>query len=120
MKSSTKSSPTVDPKPKTVGEFQALPTVASQFPIVIREGAHWDTFTGYCKACDAELDEDKIRGHVTQPFESTFDIEAWGMCDCGTMSSFNFRFLPDMSMVGRSTTGEWSIWPRGGPRQTFQ
>lgn len=97
--------------PRTVAEFHALPTIASQFPLVFETGGRWETMVGHCKKCDAQLSGEALRGHVSRPFGPTFLMEAFGLCACGTLSYFSYRFPPDMTMVGRSPKDrEWSIW----------
>jgi hypothetical protein len=97
--------------PANVGEFQALPTIESQFPLVFETGGRWTTMTGTCMRCEKDLSGELLRGHVTCPFGKTFLMEAWGLCPCGFITSFRYRFPPDMSVVGRSPRdGEWSIW----------
>lgn len=97
--------------PSTKGEFLALPTIASQFPLVFESGRRWTTMAGHCTRCDAALSGEALRGHVTQPFGATFLVNAFGLCACGALSRFSHRFHPDMTMTGRSPKdGEWSIW----------
>jgi hypothetical protein len=97
--------------PRTVGEFRALPTIVSQFPLVFETGGRWEKMEGVCERCDAKLSGEALRGYVTRPFGPAFLVEAFGLCACGTLTRFRYRFPPDMTMVGRSPkSGDWSIW----------
>jgi hypothetical protein len=100
----------------TLDEFRALPTIASQFPLVFETGARWETMSGRCTKCGEPITGEALRGHVTRPFGRNFLMDAWGLCSsCETISTFRYRLLPDMTMVGRSPDGgAWSVW---GPRR---
>lgn len=101
----------------TYGDFYALPELASHFPLVFETGARWVEFHGHCPDCDGRLPDHALRGHVTRPFGRAFLVEAWGLCPaCDTVAPFNWRLLPDLSMVGRDKRGEWRTWqPRRSP-----
>jgi hypothetical protein len=97
--------------PRTMGEFRALPTIVSQFPLVFGNGARWETMAVRCSRCDTAISGDAFRGHVTRPFGAAFLMEAFGLCECGALTRASYRFLPDMTMVGRSPRdGAWSVW----------
>lgn len=101
----------------TLVEFQALPTIASHFPLVFDDGARWEKFQGSCAECSLWLPSESFRGHVTRPFftyrgnEGTFLLEGWGLCpDCEVLTNFNWQLRPDMTLVGRDKTGEMAMW----------
>ena len=101
----------------TLTEFQAMPTVASHFPLVFDDGARWEVMTGHCADCNEKLPVDAFRGYVTRPFftyrgnEGTFLLEAWGLCpECEVLTNFNWQLHPDLTLVGRDKTGEMAMW----------
>ncbi len=97
--------------PKTYGEFHALPTIGSQFPLRFTNGAVWNTFTGHCAKCNGTISGPYLRGRVHVPFGETYVLEAWGLCGpCNLLTRYEYRLLPDMSMVGRDKNGDWAIW----------
>jgi hypothetical protein len=95
----------------THGEFWALPVLSAHFPLVFENGARWVEFHGHCGDCDVQLPDHAFRGHVTRPFGQTFLVEAWGVCPtCDVLTTFHWRLLPDLTMVGRNARGDWGVW----------
>jgi hypothetical protein len=93
----------------TKDDFQSLPTIASQLPLVFDRGGRWNTVTGHCVVCGRKLRDEEMRGHITRQggtyreVGQTFLMQAWGL-HCGTLSTFEYLLPPDMSMIGRRSS----------------
>ena len=106
----------------TLDEFQALPALASGFPLVFSSSARWNEFTGYCARCEKPIEPDNLRGNVT-PWGSgyrgvtakVYVVDALGYCPgCKLLTPFQYRLHEDMSMTGEKD-GEWVRWPPPEP-----
>jgi len=61
-----------------MSEFRALPTIASQFPVVFDKTHRWTEFHSECNKCQKVLDGECLRGHITRPFGKAYLLDAWG------------------------------------------
>ena len=96
----------------TLDEFEALPTLMSQFPLVFASGARWNEMTGSCARCGCLIE---MRGDVTSWGPShavkVYVIDALGYCDaCELLTPFRYRMYADMSVTGERD-GAWVTWP---------
>jgi hypothetical protein len=94
----------------TFDEFLALPVISSQFPVVLGPGSLWTKMDAFCAACDLKFPEEALRGHITNPFGKVFLVDAWGLCSCETFTHVSHRLMPDMTVVGKTSDGEWATW----------
>ena len=99
--------------PETVADFWALPILESWFPLLFENGDRCTEFTGRCAKCNTAVRGESIRGHITRPFKPAYMLDAWGLCPtCMTLTHFEYRVQPDLSLVGRSPKdGTWCVWP---------
>jgi hypothetical protein len=106
----------------TLDEFQALPTLASGFPLVFASGARWNEFTGYCARCEKPIEPDNLRGNVIpwgldyrNVTAKVYVVDSLGYCPrCKLLTPFHYRLHEDMSMTGEKDGG-WVCWPPPKP-----
>jgi len=103
--------PVGSPEMVSRADFHEMPMLSSFFPLSFKGGATWTQFDGLCGSCDREFGPDKIRGTVTQPFDSVFIVDAMGLCDlCDKVTPFKYRLHKDGITGVSPQTGEWSRW----------
>ena len=100
----------------TLEEFEALPTLASYFPLVFASGSRWTEVTGTCARCGCSVE---MRGTVTpwgpEHAVKVYVLDALGYCaSCKLLTPFCHRMHADMSVTGERD-GTWVRWPAPEP-----
>lgn len=92
-------------------ELLAAPTIASQMPVVLANGARWESFAGHCSGCGLPVERDLMTGMVSRPFANVAVVEAAGQCKpCNLVSRYSYRLHEDMRITGRDAEGRWATW----------
>lgn len=91
-------------------ELLAMPTIASQMPVVFANGNVWMDIKCECLECKATLPSGWVTGIVSRPIPGVAVIEATGVCnDCRLVTTFDYRLHDDMRVTGPREDG-WHTW----------
>lgn len=84
-------------------QFSKLPTIASQLPLVFKNGARFEEIDGQCNDCHSSLAEENFRGLINyneepvvdekgvQTLEDNADMMAYGCCpNCNKITQFRY------------------------------
>jgi hypothetical protein len=76
-------------------EFNELPTIESQLPIRLVNGATVNEFTGKCLKCHTEIEQSNFRGRIRSAVGNSYRITGYGWCaGCNLITPFNYHVLP--------------------------
>lgn len=85
----------------------AMPTIASQFPVVLGNGFRYLRWNCTCASCHQEIPDADLRGAVTRPRSNVAVIEAAGSCKtCRAVNLFLYH-LHDDGVVRALTPNGW-------------
>lgn len=90
-------------------QLWAKPSIRSQLPVTLPNGARWMEFEGCCAKCNAPIEAGRVHGTVSF-FHSAIVINAIGVCiECKLFTRFAYRLHDDMSLSGQKD-GKWVRW----------
>lgn len=88
----------------------AMPSIASQMPVQLKNGACWQEFQGVCNGCHQPLPAHQVTGRVTRLHDSAAAIQAVGVCfSCALLTRYHYRFHDDLRITGPTEAG-WTTW----------
>ncbi len=91
-------------------QLLAMPSIASQFPVIFENGACWTELACACNICHKDIPPDLLRGTISRPVPSVVVVEAVGVCpDCRIATPFLYRMHDDMRITGPGK-GQWQTW----------
>ena len=91
-------------------ELMALPSIAPQFPVQLKNDATWNSLNGCCKGCGKDIDPALFTGRVSRQIKSAATVEASGACSaCNLLTRVHYRLHDDMRITGPSGQG-WATW----------
>lgn len=87
-----------------------MPSIASQMPVRMANGATWEALRGECKVCQRTIRDVRLTGRITQVVPTAITIDAVGVCDhCRIATRYHYRLHDDMRITGPTDQG-WATW----------
>lgn len=96
-------------------ELLAMPTIASQMPVVFANGAEWHSLKCECRGCGKVLPPEQVCGAVVLQNAHMVSVEASGVChSCRVLTRYVYRLHDDMRITGPREDG-WHTWGGRSP-----